>query len=236
LSQKALLALCIALLLPVVSYLLVKNLSYDAIKMPPRFFAESINEKIVQGKKVSDTIWHRVANITLTNQLGKTVSLDSLNGKIIVADFFFTHCGLICPKLTASMKGLQDALKIRDLRRRIDISFVHFVSFSIDPERDSVSVLKAYADKYGINHDSWWLLTGSKKEIYNFSVNELKLALQDTTISADFMHTNRFVLLDRDRVVRGYYNGLDSNSMSTLAEDLTLLMLEKDKRRKRKLF
>ena len=235
-SRKAIWALSIALLLPLISYLLVKNLGDNAIHMPPRYFADSIDEKIVNGKKVTDTIWHKVSDITLTNQLGDQVSLDSLHGKIIVADFFFTHCGLICPKLTSSMRQLQDALKVRDVRRRIDTSFVHFLSFSVDPERDSASVLKQYADKHGVNPDVWWLLTGSKKDIYDFSINELKLALQDTTVTDEFIHTNRFVLLDRDRVVRGYYNGLDSNAMSKLAEDMTLLMLEKDKKKKRKFF
>ena len=235
-SRKALLALCLAALLPVVAYMLVKGFSEEYLHMPPRYFADSVTTKVVDGKQVSDTVWHQVKSVQLYNQLGELVSFDDLEGKILVVDFFFTHCGLICPKLTQNMKGLQDALKLRDVRRRVDTTFVHFISISIDPERDSVPVLKAYADKYGVNPDVWWLLTGDKKTIYDFSMNEMKLGLQDTTVTEEFIHSNRFVLLDKQRVVRGYYNGLDTAALSTLAEDLTLLSLEKDKKKRRKLF
>ena len=135
------------------------------------------------------------------------------------------------------MKELQDAMKMKDRRRKIDSAFVHFLSFSVDPQRDSVEVLKRYADKYGINHDSWWLLTGPKKEIYDFALNEIKVGMQDGEgVDSNFIHTERFILIDKNRIVRGYYSGLDSTSMSKLAEDITLLMLEKDPKRKRKIF
>lgn len=205
--------------------------------MPPRYFADSVINKVVNGKSITDTVWHRVVNIRLTNQLGQQVSLDDLKGKIIIADFFFTRCPSICPVLTSNMKELQDALKMKDRRKMIDSDFVQFLSFSVDPERDSVSVLKKYADKYRVNHDSWWLLTGSKKDIYDFALNELKLGLQDGgTVDSNFIHTGKFILLDKERVVRGYYDGLDTTSLSKLAEDLTLLMLEKDRKKKSKLF
>jgi protein SCO1/2 len=98
-------------------------------------------------------------------------------------------------------------------------------------------VLKKYADRYGVNHDTWWLLTGSKTEIYDFALNELKLGLQDGgSVDSNFIHTGKFVMMDKERIVRGYYDGLDTASLSKLAEDLTLLLLEKDRRKKRKLF
>ena len=224
-------------LLPVVSYLIVKTASDDAVVMPPRYFPDSVINKIVDGKTVTDTVWHRVNNISLVNQLGDTVSLDDINGSIIIADYFFTRCPSICPTLTKNMKSLQDAMKMKDSRRRIDSSYVRFLSFSVDPERDSPDVLKKYADKYAVNHDTWWFLTGDKKKIYDFAFNELKLGLQDGKgIDSNFIHTQKFVLIDKNRNVRGYYNGLDSSSMSKLAEDLTLLMLEKDKKKKREFF
>lgn len=236
-SKKALLALCLVALLPVVSYLIVSAVSKDAVNMPPRYFADTVINKIEKGKTVSDTVWHKVRNVTLTNQLGQQVSLDDIKGSIIVADFFFTRCPSICPTLTRNMKELQDAMKMKNFRRKIDSSFVHFLSFSVDPERDSADALKKYADRYGINHDSWWFLTGPKKDIYDFALEELKLGLQDGEgVDSNFIHTQKFVLMDRERVVRGYYNGLDSASMSKLAEDITILMLEKDKKKKRKLF
>jgi protein SCO1/2 len=236
-SKKALLALCIVALLPVVSYFIVKKVSENAVIMPARFFADSVNDKIVGGKKVSDTVWHHVSDIRLVNQLGDSVSLEEVRGKIIIADFFFTRCPSICPYLTKNMKGLQDAMRMKDYGKRFDSSFVQFVSFSVDPERDSAEALKKYADKYGVNHDTWWFLTGPKKTIYDFALNELKLGLQDGAgVDSNFIHTSKFVLMDRERVVRGYYNGLDTADLSKLAEDLTLLMLEKDKKKKTSIF
>jgi protein SCO1/2 len=229
-SQKALLALCIAIFLPLVSYFIVKGVSRDAIHMPQRYYPDEIVETVKNGKKVNDTIWHQVGNITLQNQLGETVSLHDLRGKIVVADYFFTHCPSICPFLTKNMKGLQDALKMKDVTKRIDTSFVHFVSFTVDPERDSVAAIKRYSDHFGVNSDVWWMLTGPKKTIYDFALNEVKLGLQDGEgVDSNFIHTQKFVVLDKKGVVRGYYDGLDTAALSRLAEDITLLMLEKDK-------
>ena len=229
-SQKALLALCIAIFLPVVSYFIVKGVSRDAIHMPPHYYPDDFITTVKNGKQVNDTIWHQVADIKLQNQLGDTVSLHSLRGKIIVADYFFTHCPSICPFLTRNMKGLQDALKGKDVTKRTDTSFVHFLSFSVDPERDSVEALKRYAGHFGVNSDVWWMLTGPKKTIYDFALNEVKLGLQDGEgVDSNFIHTPKFVVIDKKGVVRGYYNGLDTLALSRLAEDITLLMLEKDK-------
>ena len=232
-NSKALLALCIAILLPVVSYLVLKHYSDDASIMPRRYYDDSVITKMVNGKETSDTAWHRVRNITLTNQLGNTVSLDSLHGKVIIADFFFTRCPSICPYLTRNMKRLQDGLKLKDDTKRVDTTFVQFLSFSVDPERDSADVLKKYADRYGVNPDVWWLLTGPKKRIYDFALTELKMGLQDGgNADSNFIHSEKMILLDKDRVVRGYYNGLDTTELSRMGNDIVLLMLEKDKHAK----
>ena len=236
-SKKALLALCIVVMLPLVSYFIVDKVSENAVIMPRRFFADTVLDKVVNGKTVSDTVWHKVADIRLTNQLGEKVALSDVAGKIIIADFFFTRCPSICPYLTRNMKTLQDAMRMKEYGRRFDSSFVQFLSFSVDPERDSADAMKRYADKYGVNHDTWWFLTGPKKTIYDFALNELKLGLQDGEgVDSNFIHTSKFVLLDKDRVVRGYYNGLDSTDLSKLAEDITILMLEKDKKKKTRFF
>ncbi|HEY0678065.1 MAG TPA: SCO family protein [Chitinophagaceae bacterium] len=236
-SQKAWLALSLAILLPVAGYLIADSFREGAVNMPRRYYFDTVITKVKNGKEIDDTVWHKVADLTLTNQLGKQVSLSELEGKVIVADFFFTHCPSICPTLTRNMKRLQDVMKLKDNRRRIDTTFVHFISFTVDPERDSFPVLRKYADRYGVNPDIWWMLTGPKKAIYDHSINELKLGLQDGGgVDTAFIHTEKFVLLDKDRVVRGYYNGLDSNDIGRLAEDIVFLMLEKDKKKKRKLF
>jgi protein SCO1/2 len=229
-STKALLAIAIAVLIPLVSYLMVKSASEGAISMPRRFYYDSVDVKMKDGKQVNDTLWHKVDNIFLTNQLGQTISLDSLNGRVIVADFFFTHCPNICPALTRNMKQLQDALKLKDETKRTDTSFVHFLSFTVDPKRDSAKTLKKYADQFGVDPGVWWLLTGEKKNIYDFALNELKMGIADS-LGADssFIHTQKMILLDKEHVVRGYYDGLDSTSLSKLANDIVFIMLEKDK-------
>jgi protein SCO1/2 len=123
------------------------------------------------------------------------------------------------------------------LRKKVDTSIVQFISFTVDPDRDSVPVLKRYADQYGVNHDNWWMLTGSRDSIYKFAFQELKVdKFSDEPVSPEFVHTSRFVLIDKEKIVRGYYNGLDSTSISKLARDIGLLMLEKDKKQKSEVF
>jgi protein SCO1 len=229
-SRKALLAIVVAVFVPVLCYLIVKNVSDRAVGVPPRYFPDTIKTQIKDGKQFNDTVWHSVQNIQLINQLGDTVFLDQLKGKVIVADFFFTRCPSICPTLTANMKKLQDALSSKDQFKQSDPSFVQFLSFSVDPQRDSATVLKMYANKYSINPDSWWLLTGPKKLIYDFALNELKMGLVDGEgVDSNFIHTQKMVVLDKEHVVRGFYNGLDSADLSRLANDIVFIMLEKDK-------
>jgi protein SCO1/2 len=237
LSRKALLAILLAVFIPLASYLVVKEFTDDNSFLPRKLYYDTVITSLKEGKQITDTIWHSVKNIQLTNQLGKTVSISDLNGKILVADFFFTHCGSICPSLTKNMKRLQNAIKLRDERNLVDTSFVHFLSFTVDPERDSSVVLKSFADKFGVNHDTWWMLTGDKKVIYDFGMHELKLGVPDSsTVDSNFIHSEYFVLLDRDRVVRGYYNGLDTLALNKLSEDIIFLMMEKNRKKKRKLF
>ena len=128
------------------------------------------------------------------------------------------------------MKKLQTAFIKTD-------TIVRFISFTVDPLRDTVQKIKAYGDKYGINHDTWWMLTGPKKEIYDLAFNEFKASVaSEGKIDTNFIHTEKFFLLDRDKVVRGFYNGLDSNNLDQLIKDIVLLNMERDKKRKRNLF
>lgn len=237
-NKKALLGLAVALLIPVLCYLVLQYASSRAVDMPRHYLLDTVVTRVEKGKEVSDSIWHTTANIHLQNQLGDTVGLYDKQGKVMVIDFFFTRCGSICPKLTANMSKLQQSfIRGGDTRNKIDTSIVQFVSMSVDPERDSVPVLKAYADRYGVNHDNWWMLTGNRDSIYKFAFEELKVdKFTDEPVSPEFVHTSRFVLLDKEYKVRGYYNGLDSVSLSKLARDIGLLMLEKDKTKRSEVF
>jgi protein SCO1 len=222
-NKKAILSLMLAILLPLTGYFLVKHYSKEAVHMPGKYFMpDSVVTKEKNGKLITDTIWHKVKNITFTNQLGKTVNLADLHGKIIVLDFFFTRCPSICPGLAKSMKRLQDSFKQND-------TIVQFISISIDPEHDSVPQLRKFADRYNINHDTWWIVTGNKKEIYDFALNEMKASIADPGVDTAFIHTENFFLLDTNRIVRGFYNGFDTVKQARLVSDIPLLMLERDK-------
>ena len=224
-NSKAILGLMLALVLPFAGYFMVKYYSQQAVHMPGRYFTpDSVVVAEKNGKTVTDTIWHKVKNIEFTNQLGKKVSLDDLKGKILVVNFFFTRCPSICPGLARSMKRLQDSFLKND-------SIVQFISVSIDPEHDSVPQLRKFADRYNANHDTWWFVTGDKKEIYDFALNELKAGLADTEVDSAFIHTENFFLLDSNRVVRGWFNGFDTVKQAELVRDIPLLMLEKDRKK-----
>ncbi len=239
-TKKALLALMIAILIPLISYIILNTASNHAVVMPRKYLLDSVTKHIENGKEINDSNWHITSNIHLINQLGDSVSLYDKKGKIIVCDFFFTSCRSICPMLTKNMAKLQQSfITGGDVRNKIDTSIVQFISFSIDPQTDSVRRLKAYADKFGVNPDNWWMLTGNRDSIYRFAFEELKVDEYSTEpISPDFVHTSRFVLLDKNMVVRGFYDGLDkdSASLSQLARDIGLLMMEKDRTKKSELF
>jgi len=222
LNKKAVLSLLLAIMLPLAGYWIVKFFSKDAVHMPRHYFQDSVITKEQNGKLSTDTIWHKVKNIQFTNQLGQKVSLYDLKGKIIVIDFFFTRCPSICPGLARNMKKLQQSFVKND-------SIVQFISISVDPEHDSVPQLRRFADRFEIDHDSWWMVTGDKKEIYDFAFHELKASIADVNIDTAFIHTENFFLLDSNKIVRGWYNGFDTARQAQLARDIPTLMLEKDK-------
>jgi protein SCO1/2 len=244
-NRTALYALILAVLVPLVSYFIIKQASKEAIHIPQPVFSDTTISKVVKGKITNETIWHKLPDFTLTNQEGRQVSLHDMVRvdpdtkdtvpKIIVANFFFTHCATICPGMTANIKKLQESLKksgkVGDLRA----DFVQFLSFSVDPDRDSVPQLKKWADRFQINPDNWWLLTGDKKTIYDLSLKDMNLWAQDPSgVDTGFFHTDVMVLIDRDRVVRmprdefgnpRTYKATEEKDLLKLSEDIVLLML-----------
>jgi protein SCO1/2 len=209
----------LAILLPLTGYWIVKYYSKDAVRIPPHYFYDSVG--VSDGKP--DTTWHKIKSINFTNQFGKKVSLDDLHGKIIVMDFFFTRCPSICPGLAKNMKRLQDSFTKND-------SIVQFVSITVDPVHDSVDQLRKFADRFNVNHDSWWFLTGDRKEIYDFALNEIRANIADVNVDTAFVHTENFFLIDTNHVVRGWYNGFDSAKQKQLVEDIPTLLLERNRK------
>lgn len=229
-NRKAFLAVFATLFIPFICYMLVKFTSERDTAIPRHYLPDSIITRVDKGRMISDTVWHRVENISGINQLGDTVDLYGVQGRAIVMDFFFTSCASICPQLTKNMARMQQSfLKGGDTYTTPDSTVVQFISFSVDPERDSVARLKKYADRFSVDPGNWWMLTCPRDSIYSFAFEQVKVDQFSTEpINPDFVHTSRFVLLDRNFYVRGYYNGLDSSSLEQLSKDIGILMLEKD--------
>lgn len=163
---------------------------------------------------------HRVPAFSFTDQDGNTISEKTVEGKIYVADFIFTRCGSICPKMTAGMSLLQEKFK--------NDEDVLFLSHSVTPEADSVPVLKKYAIEKGVISGKWHLLTGDKEAIYRLAKKEYYAG--DTIgyyqSGNEFLHTENFILLDKHRRIRGVYNGTLPLEMERLADDITALKKE----------
>ncbi len=251
-NKTALYALILALLIPLVSYFVMKQMSTDAIHIPKPVYEDSTISKVVKGKIEKEIIWHKIPDFKLTNQEGNEVSLHDMVSvdpetgdtvpKIIVANFFFTHCTTICPGMTMNIKKLQESIKKSEKVGDRSADFVQFLSFSVDPDRDSVTALKKWADRFQLNPYNWWLLTGDKKTIYDLSLKNMSLSVQDPQgVDTGFFHTDIIVLIDRDRVVRmprdeygnpRPYHATEEKDLLKLSEDIILLMLEKDKKKK----
>jgi protein SCO1/2 len=230
-SKKYLLGLAVAIVLPLSVYfiadgLIARGVMKGKIKLPDYYIIDTVKQVVVEGKTVQDTFYHKVGNLQLTNQLGDKIAInEDLKGKILLVNFFFVNCPTVCPKLTANMKMIQNAFKKND-------TSVHLLSITVNPEKDTFQALRAYADRYKVNHDYWWFLTGDKSGIYNFARNELYVVTGGGDGGADdFMHSEKLVLIDKDRHIRGYYNGLDTVDLRRCADDIVLLTMEKKKRK-----
>jgi protein SCO1/2 len=231
-NKTALFGLLITLVIPLASYLIVKTVGEGAVNMPRKYFADSVIQKVKDGKTSYDTLWHRIPSFSLTDHVGETTHLDSLEGKILVVNTFFTRCPNICPALTRNIRKLQASFENPKRKKWGDTPVVYFLSVTVDPLRDSVEALKKWADRFYVNSDNWRLLTGDKQSIYDLLLQQFKLAAQDGAgIDSNFIHTEKVTLVDRNRVIRGYYNGLDSASMGRLAEDIGKLHLERNRNR-----
>lgn len=159
-------------------------------------------------------VHHQLPDFALTNQHGHALALADLEGKVWVADFIFTSCPTICPPMTDEMTRLQDEFATEpDLR---------FVSFSVDPERDTPAVLSRYADSFGVDHSRWSFLTGEKASIYQLAHDGFNLAVGHQ--GSEILHSTRFVLVDRGGNVRGYYDSRIKANLRHLRRDIKTLL------------
>ena len=160
---------------------------------------------------------HTISGFRFQNQHGQWVSLDDWNGKIVVANYFFTHCPSICPKMMYQMKRVQAYAGVKNLLLN---------SFTVDPERDSVARLQAYATKFGVK-GGWNLLTGDKKELYRLARNSFMVTATDGDGGPDdFIHSEKLVLVDTQGRIRGFYNGTVEAEVNDLIRDIKKLAEE----------
>jgi protein SCO1/2 len=163
--------------------------------------------------------YHTIADFSFTNQNGITVTQKDYEGKIYVADFFFTTCGSICPIMTTNMIDIQKAFA--------DNPKVMILSHTVTPEIDSVPVLKKYALEKGVIDSKWNLVTGDKKDIYSMARKSyLAVKLGKPEELYDMVHTENFVLVDAERRVRGFYDGTKKGDIQKLIEDIQWLLTE----------
>lgn len=164
--------------------------------------------------------FHQIRPFTLLNQENELFTERNIEDKICVADFFFTSCPGICPKMTKSMGDIQKEFMNDDE--------VMLLSHSVNPEKDSVPVLQIFARDVNVNYNRWKLLTGNKDEIYDLG-RKYYFVEEDEGIRKGndvFLHTENFILIDKQRHIRGIYNGLDPNSIENLIRDIRILKEE----------
>ncbi len=180
-----------------------------------------VKREMVDPDVFDKGIGHRIGNFNFLNQYGDIITLDSLDGSVFVAEYFFTTCGTICPVMTEQMTRVQ--------RHFSSNPAVKILSFTVDPDFDDVNVLNTYAERYGAEKGQWHFLTGDKAELYalarkSFFVLKPAEAANLGDAGSDFIHTNNFVLVDQKKRIRGYYDGTDRDEVSQLIVDITRLL------------
>ncbi len=175
--------------------------------------------KTVNGKEVTEQTYPTIPPFQFTNQDGKTVTERDLAGKIYVADFFFATCPTICPVMSRNLKLVWDAYK--------DAPDVRLVSHTIDPDHDTPAVLKTYAQDLGVTGQNWQFLTGDREKIYEIGEKHyLVTAGKDSTAPGGYIHSGAFVLIDKERHIRGMYDGTKKEDVDKLIADIKILQAE----------
>lgn len=218
--RKALILLAI-LVVPSVFYLVIKSGKNRYVSLE-YFGPKTPVEKTVNGETVVDTIYHSISNFTLIDQDSNVVTEKITEGKIVVSDFIFTTCQSICPKMTVEMMRVQHAFK--------DNPNVIIISHTVDPEHDTPHVLKAYANKHNAITGKWYFLTGQKDSIYSLARHSYFVtAMEGDGVVDDFVHSEQVVLVDREKHIRGFYDGTELVDVNKLIEDVNVLLKPEEK-------
>ncbi|TKD67321.1 SCO family protein [Flavobacterium sp. ASW18X] len=192
---------------------------YNALKPEnrlPVYQPNMVNPELVDSTLLDVKKYHTIADFSLTNQNGETITQDNYKDKIYVADFFFTTCPTICPIMTKNMVTVQQAI--------LDDDDVLLLSHTVTPQIDSVAQLKKYAREKGVLDHKWNLVTGDKKQIYQLARKSYLAVKTDGDGGPfDMIHTENFILVDKEKRIRGFYDGTQPEEIEKLLEDLKVL-------------
>lgn len=216
-------------------YTLLFLLLFSAITIPVFYFLQKVDKKApiynpidINPRLVDESIRfqknnHKIADFKLINQNGDTITNKDYTNKIYIADFFFTRCQTICIAMAYNMSELQELYK--------NDADIMFLSHSVTPKIDSVSVLRAYAGNKGVIDKKWNVVTGDKKHIYELARKSYFAVLDEGNgDDNDFIHTENFVLIDKERRIRGMYDGTKKEDMPKIIETISLLKKEYSKK------
>lgn len=223
-QNGCLIALLVGIITPVVFFLVFYNMEKDRPTLEtlkclpiygPKKTVETTDKK---GRKQLDTVYFQVPDFQFADQQGDTVTRTLMLGKVTVVDFFFTTCQSICIDMTRNLKRVQETfIQDRD---------VLILSHTVDPETDSVGRLRMYSIEHDVNPKMWRLLTGDKKKLYDQArYGYFITALQGDGGPNDFIHSEKLVLIDKEGLIRGYYDGTNDASVDQMIEDIKVLLV-----------
>lgn len=206
---------------PITALLLLGCLSCNLNSKPLPILGEAeIVTKVIDGKTVEEKIYPTIPEFAFRSQYGDTITSKNFKDKIYVADFFFVTCPTICPVMKKNMLKVYEAFK--------DEPQVGILSHSIDPDHDSVQVLKTYADDLGIKGRTWLFVTGNREKIYDIGEKHyLVTAHADDKEPGGYIHSGAFVLVDKNKHIRGMYDGTDEKEVQMMIGDMKTLLKEK---------
>lgn len=181
----------------------------------PIYNPSDFNPKLVDKDLQSKSAYHNVSDFNLINQNGQTVTQENYQDKIYVTDFFFTTCKTICPAMTNNMAKIQEEF--------LNSKDVMLLSISVLPDTDSASVLREYADKKGVIDSKWNITTGKKKHIYQLARQSYFAVVEQGDGEQDFIHTPKFILIDKEKQIRGIYDGTNDEDINKIITDIKVL-------------
>ncbi len=217
------------LVVPALVFLFLKGFGENHYSLP-RYLPQTNSrgeiltvQREVNGREITDTLFHTLPDFRMVNQQGEVVTQAAVKGKIHVADFFFARCLGICPKMSSQMQRVQEAF--------LNDPNVVILSYTVDPQHDSVAALQNYAAQYEAKPGKWHLLTGQKEEIYHLAKRGYFVTAKEddttsTNLEEQFVHTDKFVLVDGDGVIRGFYNGTSREEVDKLILEIKVLLHE----------